>query len=83
VRPEFRLPTGATSNCVYDIEVESHFGIIVDAWLSHAAPYRDLASFEEFHVYAPYRTNIVRLVARPKPGASIQMRFDMLILCER
>ena len=83
VRPEFRLPVGATTNCVYDIRVERQFGVVADAWLSHAEPYRDLAAFDEFRVYSPNRTNIVRLIARPKPGASVQMRFDILILCEK
>jgi hypothetical protein len=83
VRPELRLPAGSTTNCVYDIQVESQFGIVVDAWLSHAEPYQDLAAFDEFRVNSPNRTNIVRLIARPKPGASVQMRFDILVLCER
>ena len=83
VRPEFRLPAGAITNCVYDIQVDGQFGIVADAWLSHAEPYQDLAAFDEFRVYSPNRTNIVRLIVRPKPGASVQMRFDILILCER
>jgi hypothetical protein len=83
VRPELRLPAGATTNCVYDIQVESQFGIVADAWLSHAEPYQDLAAFDELRVYSPNRTNIVRVIARPKPGASIHMRFDILILCEK
>jgi hypothetical protein len=83
VRPELRLPAGATTNCVYDIQIASHFGIVADAWLSHAAPYQDLAAFDEFRLYSPNRTNIVRLIARPKPGASVQMRFDILLLCEK
>jgi hypothetical protein len=82
VRPELRLPTSATSNCVFDIQVDRQFGIVADAWLSHAAPYHDLAAFEEFRVSSPNRTNIVRVVARPKPGVSVQMRFDILLLCE-
>jgi hypothetical protein len=83
VRPEIRLPAGATTNFVFDIQVSSQFGIVADAWLSHAEPYQDLAAFDEFRVYSPNRTNIVRLIARPKPGASVQMRFDILILCEK
>lgn len=83
VRPELRLPAGATTNCVYDIKVDSRFGIVADVWLSHAAPYQDLAAFDEFHVYSPNRTNMVRLIARLKPGASVQMRFDLLLLCEK
>jgi hypothetical protein len=83
VRPEIRLPAGATTNCVFEIQVASQFGIVADAWLSHAAPYQDLAAFDEFRVYTPNQTNIVRLVARPKPGASVQMRFDILVLCEK
>src|SRR5262245_27293893 len=43
VRPELRLPSDATTNCVYDIQVASQFGIVADAWLSHAQPYQDLA----------------------------------------
>ena len=61
----------------------SQFGIVADVWLSFAAPYNDLAAFEEFHVYSPNKTNIVSLIARPKPGASVQMRFDVLVLCEK
>jgi hypothetical protein len=68
---------------VYDIQVDRQFGIVADAWLSHTAPYHDLAAFEEFRVSWPNRSNIVRVVARPKPGVSVQMRFDILLLCER
>lgn len=82
IRPELRLPVGATTNCVYDIQVANQFGKVADAWLSHAEPYCDLAAFDEFQVYSPNRTNIVRLTARLKPGASVQMRFDVLLLCE-
>ena len=83
IRPEIRLPAASTTNCVYDIQVASQFGIVADAWLSHAEPYQDLAAFDEFRVYSPNRTNIVRLIARPKSGASVQMRFDLLLLCEK
>jgi hypothetical protein len=83
VRPELRLPINATTNCVYDIQVDSQFGTVADAWLSHAAPYQDLAAFDEFEVYSPNKTNIVRLVARLKPGASVRMRFDILLLCQQ
>ncbi len=83
VRPELRLPAGSITNCTYDIQVGSQFGIVADAWLSHAAPYQDLAAFDEFRVYSPNRTNIVRLIARPKPGASVQMRFNIVLLCEQ
>jgi hypothetical protein len=44
---------------------------------------QDLAAFEEFRLYSPNKTNIVRLIARPKAGASVQMRFDMVVLCEK
>lgn len=83
VRPELRLPADAVTNCVYDIQVASQFGIVADAWLSHAEPYQDLAAFDEFRVYSPNKTNTVRLIVRPKPGASVQMRFDILMLCEK
>jgi hypothetical protein len=83
IRPELRLPAGSTTNCVYDIQVEGQFGIVADAWLSHAEPYQDLAAFDEFRVYSPNRTHIVRLIARPKTGASVQMRFEIVVLCER
>ena len=35
-----------------DIQIESQFGIVADAWLSHAEPYQDLAAFDEFRVYS-------------------------------
>jgi len=83
IRPELRLPAGSTTNCAYDIQVGGQFGIVADAWLSHAAPYQDLAAFDDFRVYSPNRTNIVRVIARPKPGASVQMRFYVVLLCEQ
>jgi hypothetical protein len=83
VRPEFRLPVGSTTNCEFDIQIEGQFGIVADVWLSHAEPYQDLAAFQQFHVYCPNRTNIVRMIARLKPDASIKMRFDIVVLCER
>lgn len=83
IQPELRLPVGSTTNCMYDIQMGSNFGIVADAWLSHAASFQDLAAFEEFRVYSPNVTNMVRLIARPKPGASIQMRFEIVVLCEK
>ena len=83
VRPELRLPADSTTNCVYDIQVPNQFGEVADAWLSHAAPYQDLAAFDEFEVYSRNATNLVRLIARPRPGASVQMRFEILLLCEK
>jgi hypothetical protein len=83
VRPELRISPVAATNCVYDIQVESQFGIVADAWLSHAQPYQDLAAFDEFRVFSLNKTNIVRLIAKPKLGSSVQMRFDMVILCEK
>ena len=83
IRPEFRLPAGATTNCEYDIQIESQFGNIADAWLSHAEPYQDLGRFEEFRVRPSGRTNVVRLIVRPQQNASVQMRFDLVLLCEK
>lgn len=83
IRPELRLPAGATNNCEFALHVWENRGYLVDAWLSHAAPYQDLASFEEFRVVPMRGTNIVRLIARPKPGASIQMRFEILVLGQK
>lgn len=83
ILPEIRLPSAMTTNSEFDIQIDSQFGIVADVWLSFAAPYTDLAAFEEFHVDCPNKTNSVRLIARPKPGASVQMRFDVLVLCEK
>jgi hypothetical protein len=83
IRPELRLRTGSTTNCEYDIQVASQFGVVADAWLSHAEPYGDLAAFDQFRVYSPNKTNIVRLIARPRSGASVQMRFEIVVLCEK
>jgi hypothetical protein len=82
IRPELRADAGCT-NCAYEIQVERQLGIVTDAWLSHAEPYQDLGAFEEFRAYCPNKTNIVRLIARPKSGASIQMRFEIVVLCEK
>lgn len=83
IRPELRLPFGSTTNCDYDLHIEGQFGDAVDAWLSHAEPYQDLAAFEQFRLYCPNGTNVVRLLVRPKPGVSIKMRFDIVVLCLR
>jgi len=82
IRPEIRLPVNSATNSEFDIQIESQFGTVVDVWLSHAEPYQNLAAFEQFHVYCPNNTNIVRLVARAKPDASLKVRFDIVILCE-
>ncbi len=80
VRPELRLPVGST-NYEYTIQISSQFGTATDAWLSHVQPYQDLAAFDEFRAYCAYETNAIRLVARPRPGASIQTRFELVLLC--
>jgi len=81
IRPELRVPVGSTTNCEYDIQIEDQFGVVADAWLSHAKPYQDLAAFDEFRVYCPGKTNRVKLIARPRRDASVQMRFDLVVLC--
>jgi hypothetical protein len=83
VVPELRLPVGSTTNCTFNIKIGSQFGIVADAWLSHAAPYQDLAAFDDLRVYSARGTNHVTLVAQLKPGASVQMRFSILVLCEQ
>ncbi|MDB6066335.1 MAG: hypothetical protein JWR26_2543 [Pedosphaera sp.] len=83
ITPEFRLEAGSTAKQEFDIHVNSQFGTVADAWLSRGEPYTDLAAFDEFHAYCPNRTNVVRLVVQPKAGASIKMRFDLTILCNR
>jgi hypothetical protein len=81
--PELRLPSGSTTNHDYAIRIKGEFGTVASAWLSHAESYQDLAAFEEFRVYTLNETNLVRIIARPKPGASVQMRFDIVVLCVR
>jgi hypothetical protein len=83
IRPELRLPTDSTTNCEYTIQIESQFGTLVDAWLSHAEPYQALAGFDEFRVTCADKTNILRLVARPRHGTSVQMRFELVLLCQK
>lgn len=83
IQPEIRLSAGSSTNYEFTIQIEKQFGIVADAWLSHAEPYQGLASFEQFRVYCPNGTNVVRLIARTKPDVSISMRFDIVVLCER
>jgi len=83
IRPEFRLPTDSTTNCEYTIQIESQFGVLADAWLSHAEPYQALAAFDEFRIFCPDKTNILRLVARPRHGTSVQVRFELVLLCQK
>lgn len=81
IAPELRIRSNATTNCEYTVRFPSHREVVLaDAWLSHAAPYQDLAAFEEFRAFVPYRTNVVKIIARPKAGASVQMRFDIVVL---
>ncbi|PWU10864.1 MAG: hypothetical protein C5B50_24635 [Verrucomicrobia bacterium] len=83
IRPEIRLAVGSSTNTEYRIVIEDQFGSVADAWLSHAEPYSNLAGFEEFKVYCDQGTNMVRLIARAKPGASFTMRFDLVLLCQK
>jgi hypothetical protein len=83
VTRELRLLAGSTNTATFDIQIESGLGIVADAWLSHGEPYQVLAAFEQLHVYCPNGTNIVRLLARAKPGASVKMSFTIVVLCER
>jgi hypothetical protein len=84
VEPEFRLPAGATNEFEFDIDIPEYFGSPVDAWLSHAGAYQDLAAFDVFHVYRAFRageTNKVKLIAQVKTNSSVKMRFDIVVLC--
>lgn len=83
VYPEFRLPVGSTNRYEFEIRVESQSGTVVDAWLSHGAPYHNLAAFDEFLVYCPRGSNLVKLIVQPKANASVKLRFDMVVLSQR
>lgn len=81
IRPELRLSAGAAADQEFTIQFPSGREVVLaDAWLSHAAPFTDLAAFEEFRAFVPYRTNVVTIIARPKPGASVHMRFEIVVL---
>lgn len=82
IHPELRIPYGSTNILEYDIHVDSRFGVVAGAWISHFEPSADLTALLNFHVYCPKGTNIVRLIARVKPDASIRMRFNMVVLCQ-
>jgi hypothetical protein len=81
--PELRLSSDSTTNQEYAIQVKGQFDAVASAWFTHAESLQDLAAFEEFRVYALNETNVVRIIARPKPGASVQMRFYIVALCVR
>lgn len=83
IRPELRLTTGAATETVFDLNIASDLGIVVGAWFSHAQPYADLAAFERFNIYSTNQDNIVRVTALPKSGASVQMHFEIVLLCLR
>jgi hypothetical protein len=51
---------------------------VVDAWLSHGAPFQQLAAFDELRVYTTLKTNMF-----PKPGASVQMELEFVLLCQK
>ena len=83
ITPELRLVLGASTNFECEVQVEDQFGTVADAWLSHAEPYDQLAGLEEFQVDCPNKTNLVRIIARAKPNTSIQMRFEIVVLCQK
>jgi hypothetical protein len=83
VYPEFRLPAGSTNRHEFEIRVEGLSGPVADAWLSHGEPYHDLAAFDQFGVYCPRGSNLVKLIVQPKTNASIKLRFDMVVLTLR
>jgi hypothetical protein len=83
IAPEFRIPAGSTNRLEFDIHYDdSGDKAVVGAWLSHAEPYQDLASFDEFRAYRPFNTNVIRVAVQLKPGASIKSRFTLVILHE-
>ena len=83
IAPEFRIPAGSTNRLEFDIHYDdSGSNAVVGAWLSHAEPYQDLALFQEFRVYRPFNTNVIRLAVQLKPGASLKSRFTLVILHE-
>lgn len=83
IRPEIRIPAGSTNDLEFDLKIPDHFGKIVDAWFSHAGPFQDLTSFSQFRVNCPYGTNAIRLWVQLRPGASVQMQFEILVLVQR
>jgi len=83
VVPEIRLPPISETNLEFDIYVENQFGVVSDVWLSRPEPYAEMDKFDWFRLSCPNGTNMVKLIARPKPGASIKMRFDFVVLCQK
>ena len=80
IEPEIRLPVGST-NSEFEIQVPGYMGTLADAWISLGEPFQALAAFDQFHVYCPNTNNTVKLIARVKPGGSVKMKFDMVVLC--
>ncbi len=81
IYPDIRLLAGSTNWQEHNIHITDQAGQIVDAWLSHAEPFQDLAQFEQFHVYRSDGTNMLKLIARVRTNSSLKMRFQIVVLC--
>jgi hypothetical protein len=84
IAPEIRLPAGSTNVHEFDVtmgETMMEDGV-VDAWMTVPFPASNAADFEQLYVYRPRDTNVMRLVMQLKPGRSVKMRFNLVVLRE-
>ena len=81
IYPTIRIPVGSVEKHEYSVHISEQAGHVVDAWFSQAEPYRDLAAFDQFHVYRADGTNTLKLIAQLRTNSSINMRFKIVVLC--
>ena len=83
ISPEIRIARGSTNDFEFNVSIPDHFGKVTDAWFTHGGPFQDLTAFDRFRVFRVNGTNAVQLSVLLKPGASVGMRFEIMVLCQQ
>jgi hypothetical protein len=77
------LRAGSTEKQEFNIRTEHGYGRhAVEAWLLHTEPADASAAFQEFWVYCPKHTNVLRVVVQPRTNTPLDMTFTLGLLRE-
>jgi len=77
--PSIEIAFGSTNVHEYTIQCEKAVG----AWFLPSEPYSQLTNFEHIRVYRPWNSNgVFNIIVQLKPNASVNMRFDVMVLKE-
>ena len=75
---DFRIPFGSTNTHEFALSLPKWGAFVHNSWISDWRPRDEITKFEELEVYPTSTNSLVRVSARLKPGASVDVSFRCL-----